>query len=198
MLNIMSDWNLSADELLLIWLTLYARNEENHSEYFTKWFNDCGGQTSLKSLFESLKTKGVILKNYNPKTFIPNEIEFNKNFLKNYYKQSGILGKELFDNYEPFIRINGKMASLRNISKKFYTLEEFYFYYSSQIGHNVDKHQDVMDILKWARERNLVKISIIEFVASHKWNEFKLMKEEGWEPDIATSYDVYQNYNGGA
>jgi hypothetical protein len=55
-----------------------------------------------------------------------------------------------------------------------------------------------MDILKWARERNLVKISIIEFVASHKWNEFKLMKEEGWEPDIATSYDVYQNYNGGA
>jgi hypothetical protein len=60
------------------------------------------------------------------------------------------------------------MASLRNISKKFYTLEEFYFYYSSQIGHNVDKHQDVMDILKWARERNLVKISIIEFVASHK------------------------------
>lgn len=40
------------------------------------------------------------------------------------------------------------MASLRNISKKFYTLEEFYFYYSSQIGHNVDKHQDVMDILK--------------------------------------------------
>jgi len=60
------------------------------------------------------------------------------------------------------------MASLRNISKKFYTLEEFYFYYSSQIGHNVDKHQDIMDILKWARERNLVKISIIEFVASHK------------------------------
>ena len=190
----MSDWKLSADELLLIWLTLYARDEENHAEYFNKWFDDCSGKEQLKTLFESLKTKGVILKNYNPESYIPNQIEFNKHFLNNYYKQSGVLGKELFDNYEPFIRINGKMASLKNISKKFYTLEEFYFYYSSQIGHNVKKHQEIMDILNWAKDNNLVKVSILEFVASHKWNEFKTMKDEGWQPDIATSYDVYQNY----
>ena len=194
MLNIMSDWKLSADELLLIWLTLYSRDEENHAEYFNKWFDDCNGKEQLKTLFESLKTKGVILKNYNPESYIPNQVEFNKHFLNNYYKQSGVLGKELFDNYEPFIRINGKMASLKNISKKFYTLEEFYFYYSSQIGHNIKKHQEIMDILEWAKSNNLVKISILEFVASHKWNEFKMMKDEGWQPDIATSYDVYQNY----
>ena len=190
----MSDWKLSADELLLIWLTLYSRDEENHAEYFNKWFDDCNGKEQLKTLFESLKTKGVILKNYNPESYIPNQVEFNKHFLNNYYKQSGVLGKELFDNYEPFIRINGKMASLKNISKKFYTLEEFYFYYSSQIGHNIKKHQEIMDILEWAKSNNLVKISILEFVASHKWNEFKMMKDEGWQPDIATSYDVYQNY----
>jgi hypothetical protein len=32
----MAKYNLSADELLLIYLTFLARDEENHSEYFTK------------------------------------------------------------------------------------------------------------------------------------------------------------------
>ena len=50
-------------------------------------------------MFESLKEKSIIKKNYNPESYIPNEIEFNKNFLKKYYKQSGVLGKELFDSY---------------------------------------------------------------------------------------------------
>lgn len=35
-LNIMSDNNLSADELLLIYLTINARDEEGHSELFAK------------------------------------------------------------------------------------------------------------------------------------------------------------------
>jgi hypothetical protein len=43
----------------------------------------CDGQTKLRSLFESLKEKGIIKKNYNPEKFIPDEIEFNQSFLKN-------------------------------------------------------------------------------------------------------------------
>lgn len=191
-LNIMAEYKLSADEILLIFLTLYARDEEGHPEFFLKWYTDCNGQPSLKQLFTSLKEKGVIKRNYNPDTYVPNEIEFNKVFLKKYYKQSGIMGKELFDNYEPFIQINGKTASLRNISKRFCTLEEFYFFYSSQIGHDPEKHKKIMEILSWARQNKLCKISIIEFVASHKWNEFEQMRKEGFTPDVATSYDVYK------
>ena len=193
-LNIMAEYHISADELLLIWLTLYARDEEGHSEFFLKWWTDCEGKQKLKTMFENLKEKSIIKKNYNPESYVPNDIEFNKNFLKKYYKQSGVLGKELFDNYEPFIQINGKMASLRNIAKKFYTLEEFYFYYSSQIGHNPEKHKEVMEILRWARENKLCKVSILEFVASHKWNEFAQMKAEGFSPDVGTSFDVYQDF----
>lgn len=35
-LNIMGHWNLTADEALLIWLTLAARDEEGHPEYFNQ------------------------------------------------------------------------------------------------------------------------------------------------------------------
>jgi hypothetical protein len=66
---------------LLIYLTFLARDEEGHPEYFAKWFSN-GGKQQLKPLFESLKSKGLIHKNYNPDSYIPNDIEFNKNFEK--------------------------------------------------------------------------------------------------------------------
>ena len=189
----MSEFNLTADEVLLIWLTLYAQDEEKHPEFFERWWNDCRGKEKLRDLFESLKEKSVIKKNYNPSTYVPNDIEFNKHFLKKYYKISGELGKELFDNYEPFIQINGKMASLRNISKRFYSLEEFYFAYSSAIGHDPEKHKEVMEILQWARDNRLVKVGILEFIASHKWNEFKQMRDQGFTPDTVSSFDLYSS-----
>ena len=36
MLNIMAEFGLTADELILIYVTLYAQDEENHPEYFMK------------------------------------------------------------------------------------------------------------------------------------------------------------------
>lgn len=192
-LNIMSEFSLTADELLLVWLTLYARDEENHAEFFRRWFTDCKGNERLKDLFNSLKEKGVIKKNYNPNSYIPNDIDFNSRFLNKYYKQSGKLGAELFNEYESFVFINGKNFSLKNISKKFYTLEEFFFFYSSQIGHSPDKHQEILELLKWGKENKLITYGILEFVSSHKWLELKKMKEEGYSPNVATSYDVYSD-----
>jgi hypothetical protein len=80
-LNLLSTYNLSADELLVVYLTFLARDEEGHPEYFAKWFSN-GGNQQLRSIFESLKNKGLIKKDYNPESYNPNEIEFNKNFLK--------------------------------------------------------------------------------------------------------------------
>lgn len=174
----MSAYNLTSEELLLVYLTFLARDEENHAEYFTKWFSN-GGSSRLRTLFNSLKEKNIIHKNYNPETYNPNDIEFNKNFIKSWIKNSGKLGQELFEEYPPFIQINGKIASLRNISKKFYSLDEFYFYYSSAIGHSIDKHKEVMELLQWGKTTGKIKYSCIEFVASRKWEELKLLKDQG-------------------
>lgn len=191
-LNLMCNYNLSADELLLIYLTFLARDEENHTEYFAKWFSN-GGKDKLKTLFESLKEKGIIHKNYNPETYIPNEIEFNKTFLKSWVKNSGELGKELFDAYEPFLYVQGKNVSLKNIAKKFYSLDEFFFFYSVQIGHSVEKHKEVMELLDWAKKNKQIKYGILEFCASHKWEELKYLKEHRLEGEIASTFDVYDN-----
>mgnify|MGYP003606075160 CR=1 FL=1 len=120
----------------------------------------------------------------------PDEIEFNQNFIKQYFKLTGELGQELMDAYPTTLYLNGKIVSLKNISKKFRDLQEFYFWYASTIGHSISKHREVLEILEWAKMNDLIHIPIIEFVASCKWNEFEEMKIKGIQGKTST-YDVY-------
>ena len=185
-LNICIAYNLTFDEFFLIYMTLLARDEENHEEFINKWFSN-GGKDRLRDLFNSLKSKGIIHKDYNPEVYNPNNVEFNKNFLKGWYKQSGEMGQELWNAYPNFVEIKNRLCSLKNISKKFYSLDDFYFYYSSTIGHNPDKHKEVMDLLNWGKENNLINYGILEFCASQKWLLLKEMKEKGLDNKVVDS-----------
>ena len=177
-LNIMAEYNLTAEELLLVYVTYIAREENgNNITYFNKWFNN-GGKDRLRDLFNSLKSKGVILKSYNTDNYICNDIEFNKNFLKRFFKESCIMGQELFDNYPKVIEINGKIIPLRDPAKKFNSLDEFYFWYSYQIGHNPDKHKEVMDILKWGIDNNYINFTLTNFVGNHQWEMLQELKDD--------------------
>ena len=176
----MSSYHLTSEELMLVYLTFLARDEEGHSEYFTQWF-DNGGQGRLRDLFNALKEKGVILKSYNPEKYVPNDIEFNSHFLKAWFKGSGEMGRELFNAYPPFININGKMLPLRDISKRFSSIDDFTFFYATQIGHNPDKHKKIMELLAWAKEHNYINFGISSFVISHQWDALEELKNN---PDL--------------
>ena len=190
-LNLMASYRLTESELMLVYLTFLAQDEQgSHTEYFVKWLSN-GGQERLRPLFESLKEKGIIKKNYNPDSYIPNEIEFNKNFLKSWVKNTGELGQELFDAYPPFLPAGGKLLPLRNISKKYYSLEEFFFAYSVAIKHNVDTHKEVMELLEWGKENNLISYSILEFLASRKWLELKELRNNGIGGNSVTVDSIY-------
>ena len=177
-LNIMAEYNLTAEELLLVYVTYIAREENgNNITYFNKWFNN-GGKDRLRDLFNSLKSKGVILKSYNTDNYVCNDIEFNQNFLKRFFKESGFMGQELFNAYPKVIESNGKIIPLRDPAKKFNSLDEFYFWYSSQIGHNPDKHKEVMDILKWGIDNNYINFTLTNFVGNHQWEMLQELKDD--------------------
>lgn len=188
----MTKYKLTADELLLVYLTFISQTENGNPDvnrvYFRKWY-DGGGKERLRSLFNSLKEKGVIHKNYDPQTYNPDEIEFNQNFIKQYFKLTGELGQELMSAYPTTLYINGKNVSLKNISKRFRDLQEFYFWYATTIQHSLSKHRKVIEILNWAKANDLIHIPIVEFVASHKWDEFEEMKTKGVEGQ-ASSFDI--------
>lgn len=183
-LNLLITYNLTADELLVVYLTFLARDEEGHPEYFSKWFSN-GGASKLRDIFNSLKSKGLIKKDYNPTDYNPNEIDFNKNFLKSWIKNSGELGQELFEEYPPFMTSGSKLYPLKNIAKKFNTLDEFFFAYSSAIKHNPETHKEVMELLKWGKEHGQITYGITEFIISQKWRELKYIRDNGLESNIA-------------
>lgn len=189
----MATYNITADELLLIYLTFIARDEEGHHiEYFNKWFEN-GGSKQLRNLFESLKSKGIIHKDYMTDTWDPNQIEFNKTFIKSWIKNSLCMGEELFNAYPPFINIGGIQYPLRDIGKKFSSLDEFCFFYSTQIGHNPEKHKEVMDIFNWAKDNGYINFGICSFTIGRQWEALKELRNNPEIAPIAHSYDVNEN-----
>lgn len=146
--------------------------------------NISNGKLLLRKVLESLKEKKVINSTFN----LPKEgealsfsnIPLNKNFIKSYLRDSHEIGKELFDNYPAFIPINGKLCSIKNITKGgLFSLEEFCIYYSKAIKNCGVTHERVIEALKFAKDNNLISYSILEFISSMKWLEIEFIKESG-------------------
>jgi hypothetical protein len=108
------------------------------------------------------------------------DIPINKNFVKKFIRESNQIGKEFFDAYPPFIYINGKMASIKNITKAgLFSIDEFCFFYGRQLKLSSVKHERVMEALEYGKEHNLINYSILEFIASQKWNEIEYIRSSG-------------------
>ena len=178
----MEKYRLTAEEILLIDLLFLASIEEGHKEYLIKYLNMPVEKSGLGDLLVSLQNKGIITKQYKipakGQRFDPEALEFNKNFLHNYRKFSGELGIEFFNEYPTVAIIDGKEVPLKNYAKKFSTEEEFYYAYGKAIGWKLDKHKEVIEFIKWAKDNNcnLLNMNIADFVISKMWRSIEELK----------------------
>lgn len=179
----MEKYHLTAEESLVIELLFLASIEEGHSEYLVKYFTIQIDRTELRDILISLQNKGIIVKSYKipskGQKFDPEAVEFNKNFLHNYRKFSGELGQEFFKEYPSIAIINGNEAPLKNYAKKFNSEEDFYFHYGKAIGWKLENHQEVIELIKWAKDNNctLLNMNIADFTISKMWRSIKELKE---------------------
>lgn len=134
----------------------------------------------LREVLISLQKKEIILKSYKVpsegESFDPYSIPFNKNFIKSLYKSSFELGKELFEIYPQMTVINGSLVTLRGVSKHFDSLEACYFRYGKAIGWNQERHEKVLDLIKWAKERDIIKQSLSSFVINNSWLDLEAIR----------------------
>ena len=181
-LSIMTEYNLTSNEFDLIQVIFMAQEEEGNSQYLYQWFQIHKSEVLSETLI-GLQNKGIILNSYKiPKkgeSFSPDDIVFNKNFTKNYLKHSGELGAELFNAYPSFVNINGKAASLKNISKYYQSLDDFFFSYGKAIKFNPVKHNEIIELVEKAKDLNLLHYGILEFVVSQKWLTLEAELENG-------------------
>lgn len=137
-------------------------------------------KVKLRDLILCLQDKGIILKSYKipneGETFDPYSIPFSKIFLKTLYKGSFELGKELFMEYPQMTTINGNVVTLRGVSKHFNSLEDCYFRYGKSIGWNEDRHNRIIELVKWAKDKDLIKQSLSSFVINNAWLDIEAIK----------------------
>lgn len=177
----MIKYGLTAEEFYFMRLIFLA--QDGHKEYLSKFFKEGSLGLPILDLLTSLQQKGVINKSYTipakGEVFEPIDVEFNKQVLKGFLQHSEDLGMELFNSYPAMTVINGKTFSLRNIAKFYKTFDEFCFAYGKEIKFDPVKHQQVLDILEWAKENNLVHSGIGDFIISRKWLDYQDLKDGG-------------------
>lgn len=181
-IEFMIKYQLTADELFLIKLIFYA--QEEHEEYLSKFFTQNQLSYGIRDLLSSLQNKGVINKSYDiPEEgmiFNPRDVEFNKRVLDSFMKHSQDMGMDLFSNYPPFTTINGRQFSLRNIAKSFKSLDDFCWEYGKAIKFDELKHQEIMELLEYAKENNLIHSGICDFIISRQWETIDYLRDGGF------------------
>jgi hypothetical protein len=178
---ILNKYKLTSNELMFI-RTLLLLQDDGDEDIFQKYIeslHECN--ISIKEIIKSLQEKGCILKGFHcpeeGEAFDPYEIPINKIFIKNLYKSSFELGKELFDNYPQFGTINGNIVPLRSIARHFNSLEDAYSRYGRSIKWNGEKHEQIIELLKWASDgKNILNCSLSSFIINQGWLDLAAMK----------------------
>lgn len=180
---LMEKYKLTPDELYCVKLILLA-SEESSIDYLIRFTSISAEHRELfKKCLVSLREKEIILKSYKiPKSgqqFIPEDVKFNKNFLKNFFRASFDMGQELFNAYPPFAMINGSNVMLRSISKKFNSLEDAYAYYGKCIKWNPETHREILELISWSKDFNILNCSLGSFIVDNKWIDLKELRDKG-------------------
>lgn len=180
-LLILNKYRITPNELMFI-RTLLILQEDANEELFKTYIEILhNSNIQIRELITRLQAKGIILKSFkvpNPgEAFDPYSIPINKPFLKNLFKSSFEIGKELFEVYPQFGNINGCVVPLRTVAKKFDSLEDCYARYGKEIKWNPEIHSTIIDLVKWAKDNNILNCSLASFIINNGWKDLQALKD---------------------
>ena len=167
-LCLLGKYKITPTELFAVKVILLAQKE---GEY--EWLQRFARILKLRNVLESLQEKGIILKSWKiPKEGSTLEIEdipFNQNFQKQFFRASFEMGEELFNTYPQFLTINGVCYNARRVSKKFDSLEDAFLKYAKSIKNNPELHQEIIDNIKWGIDNAYNFTTLDDFIADRAY-----------------------------
>lgn len=176
-LSVMAKFKIDANEWYLL-RCLFIAKFENDNSYLIKYIKECSKEGITAELLQSLKSKNILDKKYKVpqkgETFSLEELDFHQPFINKYLRSSNEMGQELFDAYPSYLIMdNGKHLPARNLVSKvvFKSMNDFFILYCKQIKYSVEKHEEIMSALTWAKEKNMINSSIVEYVISKKYDD---------------------------
>ena len=186
---LLDKYKIDSNELLFITVILLIQEGDNNP-YINLYFSlPVGCRGNIRDLLTSLQNKQVITKEYkippSGTKFIPEDIIFNKNFIKTFYKGSFWIGKELFEIYPISTVVNGVEYKLRRVSKKFDSLEDAYRAYGKAISWKPEVHQNIMQLVEWGKQNNYQFTTLDSFIVDNDWLNIAAVRDNGLLTDNA-------------
>lgn len=178
---LLNKYNLSPNEFYAMkCLLLFQINGE--SKYLQSYFQ-LAEETrgNFRSILLALQKKSLIIRDFKIPAKGENidllQIPFNKTFVKSYCRNSLEMGKELLAVYPKFGNINGSIISLRTVASKFNSLEDAFKFYAKTIHYNAETHKEILSLVKWASDNDVINMSLSSFIINNSWNDLKDLKE---------------------
>lgn len=175
-LCLLEKYKLTPTELFTIKLILLAKEDGEYG-----WLQRYVQIIKLRDVLVSLQEKGIILKSWKlPKEgqqLIVEDITFNQNFQKQYFRASFKMGEELFNVYPQSTIVNGQIYNLKRVSRKFDSLEDAFTKYAKYIHNNPEIHQEVIELVKWGIDNGYNFTTLDSFIVDNSWMAIKAMKE---------------------
>ena len=180
---LLDKYKIDSNELLFITVILLIQEGDNNP-YINLYFSlPVGCRGNIRDLLTSLQNKQVITKEYkippSGTKFIPEDIIFNKNFIKTFYKGSFWIGKELFEIYPISTVVNGVEYKLRRVSKKFDSLEDAYRAYGKAISWKPEVHQNIIQLVEWGKQNNYQFTTLDSFIVDNDWLNIAAVRDNG-------------------
>lgn len=177
-------YSLTPNETLFVKMVFLASEGTDGKDYVKRYFAlPETVRTNALDILHSLQQKHVITQEYKipPKggVFNPNEVTFNQNFRKAFFRSSFDMGKELFDHYPLSTIVNGMEFKLRRVSKKFNSLEQAFFHYGKYIGWNPEKHKHIIDLVDAGKKSGYQFSTLDAFIVDNDWNNLEALNENG-------------------
>ena len=175
-LVLLEKYNMTPTELFTVRVILLAKEE---GEY--EWLQRFAQTLKLRDILVSLQEKGIILKSWKlPKEgtqLIVEDIPFNQNFQKQFFRASFEMGEELFEVYPQSTYVNGSLYNLKRVSKHFDSLEQAFLKYSKYIKNNPETHQYIIELIKWGIDNGYNFSTLDSFIVDNSWLAIEAMKE---------------------
>lgn len=198
-LNIMSKFELTAEEYFFVYLLILATETNPSPVYLAKYFNECKKESIPRETLKSLQDKKILSSDYKVpeigESFHVNKVKFSKTFLTNYFKLSFYAGQELMDAYPEFIQgSSSRSFPAKTITNKgFYDYESFFSKYGKLIGHDPKVHDEVMESLAWAKENELLQYGMAEYVIGRKWRDHIEIRKSGQIGKFMVKHDTLED-----
>lgn len=174
-LCLMERYKLTPTELFVVKIILLAQQE---NEY--EWIQRFANVHSIRPIIEELQSKEIILKSWklppSGSKLVIEDIPFNKNFIKQFFRASFEMGRELFEIYPQTTSVNGQIFNLRRVSKKFDSLEDAFARYAKYIKYKEETHKQVLELVKWGIENGYTFTTLDSFIVDQDWNNLLNVK----------------------